>query len=194
MKKKLSLADELIGSKQVLFIHGAGEGGYEGDVELVASLRKALGTVYKVHFPKMLADEVPYFGSGWPKQIGKEISSVKGEIILAGHSLGASMLLKYLSENNVKENIAAVFLIAPPFWSGNEDWVKPLKLQEDFSAKLPKDIPTFFYQCKDDDVVPFEQFTLYKQNVPWAVFREMPQGGHQLNNDLTPVANDIKSL
>ncbi|MDQ0638903.1 putative alpha/beta hydrolase family esterase [Pedobacter sp. W3I1] len=186
MKKQLS--------KQVLFIHGAGEGGYEGDVELVASLRKALGTVYKIHFPKMLTDEEPYFGAGWPKQIGNEISSVKGEIILVGHSLGASMLLKHLSENKIKENIAAVFLVAPPFWNGDEDWKQPLKLQEDFSDKLPKHIPTFFYQCKDDEVVPFDHFTLYKQNIPWAIFREMAHGGHQLNEDLTPVANDIKSL
>jgi len=181
-------------NKQVLFIHGAGKGGYEGDVALVASLRKTLGTVYKVHFPKMPTDEKPHFGSGWPKQIGEEISKINDAIILVGHSLGASMLLKYLSENKIKENIVGIFLVAPPFWNGNEDWVKPLKLQEDFSGKLPKDIPIFFYQCKDDDVVPFEHFTTYKQNVPWAIFREISHGGHQFNNDLTPVANDIKSL
>jgi hypothetical protein len=194
MKKQISLAVELIGSKQILFIHAAGDVGYDGDVALVASLQKALGTVYKVHFPKMPSDEVPYFGAGWPKQIGEEISSIKGEVILAGHSLGASMLLKYLSENKITENISGIFLVAPPFWSGNEDWVQPLKLQKKFSDKLPKDIPTFFYQCKDDDVVPFEQFTLYKQKIPWAVFREMSHGGHQLNNDLTIVAQDIRKL
>lgn len=187
-------ANTKTGSKQVLFIHGAGDGGYEADVKLVASLRKALGAVYKVHFPKMLTDEVPYFGSGWLKQIGEEISSVKGAVILAGHSLGASMLIKYLSEKKVKKNIPGIFLVAPPFWTGNEDWKQPLKLQEDFSHKLPKDIPTFFYQCKDDDVVPFDHFTLYKQHLPWAVFREISHGGHQLNNDLTPIASDIKSL
>ena len=103
MKKQLS--------KHVLFIHGAGEGGYEGDVALVASLRKALGTNYIVHFPKMLADELLYFGEGWPKQIGEEISFIKDEVILAGHSLGASMLLKYLSENKMQNNIAGVFQI-----------------------------------------------------------------------------------
>jgi predicted alpha/beta hydrolase family esterase len=184
----------MIMDKHILFIHGAGDGGYEGDVELVASLRKALGTVYKVHFPKMPTDEAPYFGSGWPKQIGEEISSIKGAVILAGHSLGASMLLKYLSEKETKKNISGIFLVAPPFWSGNEDWVQPLKLQEDFADNLPKDIPTFFYQCKDDDVVPFDHFAIYKQNIPWAVFREISHGGHQLNNDLTIVANDIKSL
>lgn len=178
----------------ILFIHGAGDGGYEVDVKLVASLRKVLGTAYKVHAPRMPADEVPYFGSGWLKKIDEDISSIKGAVILAGHSLGASMLLKYLSEKKIKKNISGIFLVAPPFWTGNEAWKDPLKLQEDFSDKLPKEIPTFFYQCKDDDVVPFDHFTIYKQNIPWAVFCEMSHGGHQLNNDLTPVANDIKSL
>jgi predicted alpha/beta hydrolase family esterase len=104
------------------------------------------------------------------------------------------MLLKYLSQEKIKNNIAGIFLIATPLWSGTEDWVQPLKLQEDFSGNLPKDVPAFFYQCKDDDVVPFDHLTFYKQNLPWAVFREIESGGHQLNNDLTPVANDIKSL
>jgi hypothetical protein len=181
-------------SKFVLFIQGGGNGGYEEDAKLVASLRKALGTAYEVHYPKMLPDEeVPDFAQQWLEQIGKEISSVKDKVILAGHSLGASMLLKFLSENKTKKNVAGIFLIAPPFWSGDEDWVQPLKLKEDFSDKLPKDVPMFFYQCKDDEVVPFDHFTFYKQNVAWASFREISAGGHQLNNDLTIVANDIKS-
>jgi serine hydrolase len=92
-------------SKHVLFIQGGGNGGYEADAKLVASLRKALRTAYKVHYPKMLPDEtVPDFGRRWLKQIGKEISSVKGVIILTAHSPGASMLLKYLSENKIKKN------------------------------------------------------------------------------------------
>jgi uncharacterized protein len=182
-------------SRHVLFIHGGGNGGYEEDAKLVASLRKALGTAYKVHYPKMLPDEAePDFGPGWLKQIDKEISSMEGEVILAGHSLGASMLLKYLSETKIKKIVRGIFLIAPPFWSGDEDWVRPLKLREHFSDKLPKDAPIFFYQCKDDEVVPFDHLTLYKQNIPWAVFKEIAIGGHQLDNDLTLVAHDIKSL
>ena len=182
-------------SKHVLFIQGGGNGGYKADEALVASLQNVLTPAYKVHYPKMLADEtVPNFGTQWLKQIHKEISSAEGKVILAGHSLGASMLLKYLSENKINENIDGIFLIAPPFWSGNEDWVQPLKLQQDFSDKLPKDIPTFFYHCKDDEVVPFDHLTSYKQNIPWAVFHEISHGGHQLNNDLTIVADDIKSL
>lgn len=182
-------------SKQVLFIQGAGDGGYEEDAKLVASLQKALGRAYTIHYPRMDTDETEAeFGSAWPQQIGNEISSINSDIILVGHSLGASMLLKYLSENQLKKHIPGIFLIAPPFWSGDQDWVQPLKLQEGFSDRLPKDIPLFFYQCKDDDVVPANQFMIYKQSIPWARFHEIAIGGHQLNNDLTLVAQDIKSL
>ena len=182
-------------SKNVLFIHGAGDGGYEADAMLAASLRKELGAAYKVHFPKMSQDETEsFFGSQWRKQIGKEISSIKGEVILVGHSLGASMLLKYLSENKIKKQIAAVFLAAPPFWNGDEDWVQPLKLRKGFQNDLPKAVPIFFYQCKDDEEVPSNQFNRYKRTVQGATFREIKSGGHQFNNDLSIVATDIKSL
>ncbi len=40
---------------------------------------------------------------------------------MAGHSFGASMLLKFLSENKVKQKVDGIFLIAAPFWDGDED-------------------------------------------------------------------------
>lgn len=180
--------------KEVLFIQGGGNGGYKADQPLVASLQPALGDSYIVHYPQMLPDETaPDFASQWLRQIGEQIAARK-EVILAGHSLGASMLLKYLSENSIEKNIAGVFLAAPPFWSGTQDWVQPLKLQDRFAEKLPKTLPVFFYQCKDDDVVPFDHFKRYQQQMPWAVFRELPAGGHQFNQDLSVVAADIATL
>ena len=110
------------------------------------------------------------------------------------HSLGASLLLKYLSENEIKKKIRAIFLISIPFWRGNEDWKQGLKLHKDFANKLPKSVPIFLYHSKDDEEVPFENLLLYAQKLPQATVREIANGGHQLNNDLTIVARDIKSL
>lgn len=39
--------------KQVLFIHGGGEGAHEEDRKMAASLREALGTAYNVLCPKI---------------------------------------------------------------------------------------------------------------------------------------------
>lgn len=104
------------------------------------------------------------------------------------------MLLKYLSENEVKNNIAGIFLIAAPYWSGEEDWKQGLKLQEEFPDKLPKDIPIFLYHCRDDEDVPIGNLELYRQKLPYAAINEIESGGHQLNNDLSVLAKDIKSL
>ena len=124
-------------NKLVLFIQGGGEDGYEADTKLVASLRTALGDTYTVQYPRMPSEEtLPDFG--WIEKIKEEISLTQGKIILVGHSLGASMLLRYLSEREVLQLISGVFLIATPLWRGNEDWKQGFKLHRDFAAKLPK--------------------------------------------------------
>ena len=177
----------------ILFIQGGGNGGYRADAKLVNSLQAALGKTYEVHYPEMHTDEaLPDFG--WLRQIGQQIANIKGNIILVAHSLGASFLLKYLSEHKIKKKIAGIFLISTPFWRGEENWKQGLKLQADFPDKLPKDVPIFLYQSHDDEEVAFEDLSLYSQKLPHATVREIANGGHQLNNDLTIVANDIKSL
>jgi len=177
----------------IFFIQGGGNGGYEADEKLVASLRSALGPAYEINYPQIISDE-SLKDLGWLQQIGKAISGIRSETILVGHSFGASMLLKYLSENKIIEKIAGIFLIATPFWSGKEDWEQDFKLKENFVDHLPANLPTYFYHCKDDEEISFDNLSLYQQKLPQAIFREINNGGHQLNNDLKIVANDIKAL
>lgn len=180
-------------NRQVLFIQGGGgQNDYEADAKLVASLQENLGDAYVVHYPFLPEEPSPDFGR--IKQIGHQISLIKGKIILVGHSLGASMLLKYLSESQPPETILGVFLIATPFWSGDEDWKQALKLHHDFASKLPKQIPLFFYHAQDDKVVSFDNLALYAQKLPQATIHRITAGGHQLNDDLLAVAKDIESL
>jgi uncharacterized protein len=84
--------------KQVLFIHGGGEGAYEADAKLAASLQKALGTKYDVRYPEM--PDPTY--KAWKARISKEYAALSGDIIFVGHSFGASVLLKVLSEVDVE--------------------------------------------------------------------------------------------
>jgi hypothetical protein len=179
--------------KQVLFIQGGGDNGYEADTKMVDSLKNALGNDYEVNYPKLQSDErVSDFG--WPGQIGKEIQHSQQDLIVVGHSLGASLILKYLSETKIEKKISGIFLIATAWWSGDEDWVQGLKLRTDFPGKLPSDIPLFLYHSMDDEEVPFEHLALYRQKLPQAIVREIKKGGHQFNNDLKLVATDIKNL
>lgn len=179
--------------KQILFIHGGGNGGYAADEALVDSLKAALGNRYQVFYSEIKTDEsAPDFG--WVKQIAGKISEINGDLILVGHSFGASMILKCLSEIRVTKKIAGIFLIATPFWSGDEEWKEGLQLKENFADSLPVKDSIFFYQCLDDEETPFSHFEHYRQRIPQATFREIKSGGHQLNNDLTVVAHDIKSM
>jgi predicted alpha/beta hydrolase family esterase len=183
-------------TKQLLFIQGAGEGAYEEDKLLAESLRKALGADYEVHYPEMVdEDNAPY--EQWTQQIEKELAAMQEPIFLIGHSVGASVIMKWLSENEVKKPIAGIFLIASPFWGG-DGWLyegyEELEISKALAAKVPKTIPLFLYHCRDDEVVSFEHLALYAKLFPQAVVRELDAGGHQVNNDLSAVAKDIKSL
>lgn len=179
--------------KQVLFIQGAGEGAYEEDEKLAASLRDALGTEYEVIYPKMPEEE----GSGyeaWKAQISRELAPLGDKIILVGHSVGTSMLLKYLSEENVKSSIAGILLIAAPYWGAGGWQIDEFTLDEGLASKLLKTLPVFFYHSRDDDIVPFAHLAMHAEKFPQATIREFNGRGHQFNNDLSEVAADVKSL
>jgi predicted alpha/beta hydrolase family esterase len=182
-------------TKHVLFIQGAGTGAYEEDKKLADSLSKALGTDYEVHYPAMLDEEnAPY--EQWTQQIETELAAMQGRIVLVGHSVGASVIIKWLSENEIKKPIAGIFLIATPFWGG-KGWLyegyEELALPQGFADKLPTGA-IFLYHCRDDETVSFDHLALYAQVLPQAVVRELNAGGHQLNNDLSEVARDIKTV
>jgi len=179
--------------KRVLFIQGAGEGAYEEDGELVKSLQDVLGTEYNVLYPKMPEEEDSGY-EAWKAQISRELATLDDGIILVGHSVGSSMLLKYLSEENVENSIAGIFLIAAPYW-GTGGWqVNEFSLDEGRASKLLKALPIFFYHSRDDNIVPFTHLALHAEKFPQAIVREFDGRGHQFNNDLSEVAADIKSL
>lgn len=181
-------------SKHVLFIQGGGTDGYTADAELVASLRQALGASYAISYPELKTEE-SHSDFGWLKQIGDQLATLSDDALVVAHSLGASMLLKYLSENRLSSTKAyRIFLLAAPFWSGDDDWVQGLKLQDDFAQRLPPKCRLFFFHCRDDDEVPFEHLTVYRQKLPTATFCEIDQGGHQFDNSLDVVAKAINDL
>ena len=175
----------------VLFIHGGGEKVREADKKLAASLRDALGTSYDVRYPEMPAADRPGYET-WKGQIAKELAALDGKVILVGHSLGASVLLKYLSEEEVEKTVAGLFLVAAPYW-GAEDWeVEEYELREDFASTLPGRLPVFFYHSRDDELVPFGHLALYQAKLPKATVRELDGRGHQFGDDLSEVARDIR--
>lgn len=179
--------------RSVLFIHGGGEGAYEEDSRLAASLGHALGDAYEVRCPKMPDEDSPEYGA-WRDFISRELAALDGEVFLVGHSLGGSVLLKYLCEEEAARPVAGLFLVAAPFW-GAEGWeVDEYAPPEDFASKLSPDLPVFLYHGREDEVVPFAHLALYARKLPQATIRELDDRGHQLGEDLSDVARDVGGL
>lgn len=179
--------------KQILFVQGGGEGAYAEDETLVTALQDELGAKYRVCYPAMPGESQPRYEE-WKDMITEEIETLNGEIILVGHSLGGSLLLKILSEETVPTALAGLFLLAPPYW-GVEDWqVGEYQLRDDFAKKLPDDVPIFFYHSRDDEWVPFEHQALYAEALPQATVHQFSGRGHHFDNDLFEVARDIEQL
>ena len=182
-------------TKQILFIHGSGgESAYEVDGILVASLQSALGADYEVRYPKMPLEESAGYPD-WKVRIAMELSDLDDPVILVAHSAGGSILLKYLTEERVEKSIAGLFLLATPYFGGDENWNYPeMSLPQDFAAKLSAIAQIFLYHSRDDEVVPFAHLALYAAKLPDATVRVYDGLGHQFGNDLTQITEDIRSI
>ena len=181
-------------NRQVLFVHGAGAGAHAEDALLVASLRDALGPAYQVRYPAMRNEASPEYAD-WKPQLAEELAAADAEVVLVGHSVGASVLLKYLTEERVEQRVAGLFLLAAPFWGGGDDEVwtcDDVRLPDDVGARLASIPRIAFYHSRDDDVVPFAHLARYAALFPQATIRPSDGRGHQLGNDLTDVAEDIE--
>jgi predicted alpha/beta hydrolase family esterase len=136
-------------TKQVLFIQGGGEGAYDADAKLAASLRKELGPGYDVRYPRM-PDEDDLDYAVWKQCIVEELAGA-GDAILVGHSIGASVAAKFLAESGPKPALAGVFLIATPFWHNHKVWHwEEVELPKDMTARLPAGVPIFLYHGRND--------------------------------------------
>ena len=176
----------------VMFIQGGGEGAYQADTELASSLRKALGANYEVRYPAMPNENDPDY-AGWKARILSELADRGEEALLVGHSIGASVIIKLLTE--ATPALSGAFLIASPFWYDDEFWNwKEAELPGDAGSRIPATLPLTFYHGSEDEVVPFSHLAMYARLFPTASIRRLDGRDHQLNGDLSDVARDIKAL
>lgn len=176
----------------VLFIQGGGEGAYEVDHKLVVNLQEALNGTGEVVYPKMPDENDPNY-ERWKMAIDEALAEIAGPVVLVGHSIGSFLLLKYVLETKIDKEVPGLFFIATPFvgkggWEFDDMAIKPAL----YSKILPA--PMFFYHGTDDTTVPFAHLSLYEKQFPQATFYKISGRGHQLDNDLSEVAADIRRL
>lgn len=177
----------------VLFIQGGGEGAYKVDAVLAAALQEALGADFLVKYPRMPREEDPDYAA-WKEQISKELATVDGRLVLVGHSVGGSVLLRYLFEVRIKKPVAGIFFLATPYWGAEEWLVDGSRLQENLAGPHPDGPPIFFYHNRDDEVVPFAHLAMFTERIPHPTYRAYDQGGHQFIRHLNEVAAEIANL
>lgn len=181
-------------AQEVLFVHSAGkQGKEEGSYRLIEYLQRKLGGDYHLIVPLMPDPENPRFGA-WAKEIKSVMQKSQGDLLIIGHSLGGSVLLKHLSESTTDKNIKAIFLVATPFW-GSKDWqIEEFELRRDFVHSLPPFSKIFLYHSKGDEWVPVQHMIMYAQQFPQATLRMLEGDEHEFYNGLPELVNDIKNL
>ncbi|GGY76869.1 alpha/beta hydrolase [Cellvibrio zantedeschiae] len=178
----------------LLFVHSAGlQIGGQGSAPFVEQLRRDLGAAYKISFPIMPAPSKPSY-LRWKYELKNLLHGESSPKILIGHSLGGSVLLKYLSELPDKISASGLFIVAAPFW-GSENWtLDEFLLRDDFAKSLPKSLKIFLYHSKDDDMVPFSHLDYYRKAIPQAEVRELDTGEHSFKKGLPELTRDIQKL
>jgi pimeloyl-ACP methyl ester carboxylesterase len=177
---------------QVLFIQGGGPGVHdEWDASLVESLTDVLGVGYEVRYPRMPAEDDPSCAR-WAPAIRREMAALDDGAVVVGHSVGGTVLIHVLSTTPLHHSLEAIVLLAAPFvgadgWPGDE-----FELPADLGERLPPGVPVHAFYGLEDQTVPASHADLYARAIPQAVVHPLPGRGHQLNGDLSPVANSIK--
>lgn len=181
--------------KPVLFIQGGGsEGAYEEDEKLAASLRDRLGAGYVVRYPRMPNEVEPSYDV-WKNVIADEIAAMGRGAVLVGHSIGASVALRAVVDGAVGPSLGGLFLLSAPFWHDHEFWCwKDVELPGDAAERIPDRLPVFLYHGRQDEFVPFAHAEMYARALPQVTLRGLDGRNHQLDDDLTEVAEDIIRL
>lgn len=180
--------------KSVLFVQGGGEGTHdEWDNVLVDSLGAGLGPQYEVRYPRMPDEGNPSYPR-WSAAIGHELAHLDEGAVVAGHSIGATILVQALVDRPPKRQLAAIVLIAAPFvgdggWPGDD-----FEFAGDFGDRLPAGAPVYVFHGTEDETAPVTHAALYADVIPRALVHVLPGRDHQLNSDLSEVALAIRRI
>ena len=132
--------------------------------------------------------------AAWKAAIKREFATLDDGAILVGHSIGGTILIRTLADDPPRLTLGGIFLIAAPF-VGDGGWdIEDMKPLSDLGTKLPDKTPIYLYHGSKDQTAPFEHVYLYAKAMPRAVVRRLSSRDHQLNNDMSEVAADIRSV
>lgn len=181
----------MAGIRQVLFIQGGGAGVHDGwDNKLFDSLKRELGDGYEVRYPRMPEEVDPSYAR-WSAAIWREMTALEDGAVVAGHSVGGTILINTLAERPPERELRAIVLIAAPF-VGAGGWLSDeFELSHNLGARLPQDAAVHVFHGLEDEIAPPSHADLYAGVIPQAQLHQLPGRDHQLVNDLSDAAKAI---
>ncbi len=102
----------------------------------------------------------------WSAAIRREMAVLNDGTVVAGHSVGGTILIHAIAEQPPAWELAAIGLIAALFF-------------------------VHIFHGLDDETAPPEHADLYARAIPRAQVHRLPGRDHQLNNDLSEAAQAI---
>jgi len=180
--------------KEIFFVHSAGpQNEHTGSNNLIKSLSQSLGNGYRLHHPPMPEPENPRYIE-WKMTLQSSLPVGGNKVALIGHSLGGSVIVKYLSEGLCQMPLAGLFLVGTPYW-GTRGWaMEEFMFQENFQSKLPHIDKIFIYHSRHDKWVPYSHGQFYVKALEGSLLRSVDGDDHEFNEGLPVLVNDIQDL
>jgi uncharacterized protein len=171
--------------KQIVIIHGGNVLNAKDDFLVYLKNKKAVKEDFKTKkswkddFEKKLENEFEIFApkmpnkenakyAEWKVLFEKLVPFLNNDVTLIGHSLGGLFLVKYLSESLFPKKIKALILVSAPYTGkGNKyNFDTDFLFNGNFKKITNQAKKIFIFHSKDDKVVPFSDFEIYKENLP----------------------------
>lgn len=157
------------------------------------NLQENLGDAYEVIFPSMPKNYSTKYRE-WKIWMEKFLPLFKNEVILAGHSLGGTFWLKYLSENKFPVKIKGLILVSPAFSNTHLEKLDDFNFEID-SENIEKQCENILiFHSRDDPVVPFEHAEKIKDFLPKSELIIFEDRGHFLQEEFPEIVEKIKNL
>jgi len=197
--------------KQVLVIHGGDTfdtyeeylvflNDYEIDLEKSKikrwkeTLAEKLGEDFEVISPKM-PNSMNAKYKEWKIMFEKYFPILNDNLIIVGHSLGGTFLVKYLSENDFPKEILATFLVSPCYDDIGTDYsLCDFALSQSLEKLKEQGGKIFLIHSKDDKIVPFKDFEKYKKDLPEAETMIFEDRGHFDQSEFPEIVEKIREV
>jgi len=162
-------------------------------VDWKGTMANDLGDDYDVLTPKMPNGTNAKYKE-WELWFSNIFTKIHGDVILVGHSLGGAFLLRYLSENIIKNKIKSLFLVAAPIESEEDEYLGEFTMPKDITKLIQQTSRIYILHSEDDKVVPYEQSKKLHRAIAGSELITFDNYGHFNKEHFPELIKKIKSL